>query len=130
MSSVGAPAARTTRHLEKVPFLSLSFLGTLAFLLHQNQLSVNFTRLQVETLDRNNLWYPSLSMNLMNKDKVAIIFMFLVTHFHTPPKSQTCNCKFQLIQRFFLGFPSFQSRSKSTPCQLQLAAQRLSHHQW
>ena len=37
--------------------------GTPVFLPHQNRLSVNYIRLRADILDRDNLWYPSLSLN-------------------------------------------------------------------
>ena len=49
-------------------------LGTApVFLPHQNRLSVNYIRLREDTLDRDNLWYPSLSFNEMNKVAIIII---------------------------------------------------------
>ena len=37
-------------------------LGTPVFLPHQNRLSVNYIQLWTDILDRDNLWYPSLSL--------------------------------------------------------------------
>ena len=37
--------------------------GTPVFLPHQNRLSVDYMWLRPDTIERENLWYPSLSLN-------------------------------------------------------------------
>ena len=46
--------------------------GTPVFLPHQNRLSVNYIRLRGHTFDGDNLWYPSLSLNWMNKVELKV----------------------------------------------------------
>ena len=51
--------------------------GSPVFFPHQNRLSVTYIRLLADILDRNNLWYPFLLLNYMNKVAITVFFFFL-----------------------------------------------------
>ena len=48
--------------------------GSPVFFPHQNRLSVAYIRLLADILDRDNLWYPSLLLNYMNKVVITVFF--------------------------------------------------------
>ena len=50
--------------------------GSPVFFPHQNRLSVTYIRLLADILDRDNLWYPSLLLNYMNKVAITVLFFF------------------------------------------------------
>ena len=50
--------------------------GSPVFFPNQNRLSVTYIRLLADILDRDNLWYPFLLLNYMNKVAITVFFFF------------------------------------------------------